>query len=98
VLTPAESSRLAPILPFFNSKVIGICIRKTEQLKVEFRDGQILEVDPRDLCEAWELGCSTIGLLLVCSPGARCPSFGRPTVQAKAQSRSGEVMHSIGPS
>jgi hypothetical protein len=68
-LTPSESPSLAPILPLFNAKVIGVAIRKTGQLKVEFGDGQSLDVDPDDSYEAWQLGCSSIGSLLVCSPG-----------------------------
>ncbi len=73
-LTPSEPSSLAPILPFFNFKVIGISIQKTGQLKVEFGDEHTLEVSPDDCYEAWELGCS-VGLMMVCSPGGKVSLF-----------------------
>ena len=74
-ITPSESSSLAPILPFFNAKVIGVVIQKTGQLKLRFGDGHILEVDPDDSYEAWQLGCPSIGSMLVCSPGGKVSIF-----------------------
>jgi hypothetical protein len=82
-LTPSESSSLAPILPLFNAKVIAIAIQKTGQLTVEFGDGHILEVDPDDSYEAWQLGCSS-GFMLVCSPGGKVSFFQQTGRSAKA--------------
>lgn len=67
LLTPDDSSSLGPVLPLFNAKVVGLAIRKTGQLKVEFGDGCSLEVCPDESYEAWQLG-SSIGFMLVCSP------------------------------
>jgi hypothetical protein len=74
-LTPSESPSLAPILPLFNAKVIGVAVQKTGQLKVEFGDGCTLEVGPDDSYEAWQLGCSPIDVMLVCSPGGNVSFF-----------------------
>ena len=73
-LTPGETSTHAPILPFFNAKVIGIAIQETGHLKVEFTGNRFLEIDPNDRYEAWELGCS-IGFKLICSPGGSVAVF-----------------------
>lgn len=78
LLTPSESSSLVPILPFFNAKVIGVAIRKTGQLEVEFGNGHSLEVHPDDSYEAWQLGCSSIGSMFVCSPGGEVSLFQQP--------------------
>lgn len=81
-LIPGEPSSLAPILPFFNAKVVGIAIQKTGQLKVEFGNKWNLKVSPDDSYEAWELGCS-IGLLFVCSPGGAVSLFSKPQRSVK---------------
>jgi hypothetical protein len=73
-LTPAKTSSLAPVLTLFNAAVIGVSIRKTGQLKVQFGDGRWLEVGPNDAYEAWQLGGST-GFMLVCSPGGNVSIF-----------------------
>jgi hypothetical protein len=77
VLTPAEPSTLAPVLPLFNTVVTSIAIRNTGQLRVQFGDSRSLQVDPDDAYEAWQLGCS-IGLMLVCSPGGKVSIFKQP--------------------
>jgi len=82
-LTPSEPSSLAPILPLFNAKVIGVGMQKTGQLKVEFGDGHTLEVDPDDSYEAWQLGCSS-GSMLVCSPGGKVSFFQQTERPTKA--------------
>jgi hypothetical protein len=74
LLNPEESSSLAPALPLFNAKVIGLSIQQTGHLKVQFGDGRLLEVNPDDAYEAWELGCS-IGFMLVCCPGGGVAFF-----------------------
>ena len=83
LLTPAEPSSLAPVLPLFNARVTRVAIRKTGQLKVEFGDGRTLEVDPDDKYEAWQIACS-MGFMLVCSPGGNVSVFkeAEPRVQA----------------
>jgi hypothetical protein len=73
-LTPADSSSLAPMLPFFNTKAAGVAIQKTGQLRVDFGADRFLEVDPDGAYEAWQLSCST-GIMLVCSPGGSVSLF-----------------------
>jgi hypothetical protein len=73
-IVPAETASVAPILPFFNAKVVGIDIRKTGQLIVEFKDGHVLEVHPDNSYEAWQLSCSP-GVMLICSPGGKVSLF-----------------------
>jgi hypothetical protein len=68
LLTPADSASLGPVLPLFNTEVVGLAIRKTGQLKVEFGNGCSLEVYPDESYEAWQFG-SSLGFMLVCSPG-----------------------------
>ena len=75
VLRPAETSTLAPILPFFNARVTGVAIRSTGALKLYFRGGPTLEVDADPNYEAWQLASSTMGLLFVCSPGGAVSLF-----------------------
>jgi hypothetical protein len=77
-LTPNESHSLAPVLPLFNAKVAGVAIQKTGQLQVEFGDGRTLLVEPDKSYEAWQLGCSSLGFLLVCAPGGDVCFFPEP--------------------
>lgn len=83
LLIPEEPASLAPILPLFNAKVIGIRIRKAGKLKVDFGNDLLLEVNPHEKYEAWQLGCSSIGLLLVCSPGGPVSVFRQPNRPGK---------------
>jgi Family of unknown function (DUF6188) len=73
-LTPGKSPTLAPILPLFNSKVLGITVRKTGLLQVEFGNNGTLEVDPNDHYEAWQMGILP-GVLFVCAPGGAVSLF-----------------------
>jgi hypothetical protein len=73
LLTPEKTPTVAPILALFNSVVIGVAVKKTGQLKVEFQDGHSLEVDPHEQYEAWQIGCSAG--LLICSPGGLVSFF-----------------------
>jgi len=75
LLRPSEPSSLAPILPVFNARVIGVAVQKTGQLKVEFGDGRTLEVDPDDAYEAWHLGCPPIDVMFICTPGGNVSFF-----------------------
>lgn len=75
VLRPGEPSTLAPILPFFNATVTGVSIRSMGALRMEFSGGPTLEVDPDPMYEAWQLASSTMGFLLVCSPGGAVALF-----------------------
>lgn len=75
-LTPSQPSSLAPILPLFNAKVLGVSVQKTGKLKVEFADGFILEVGPDGRYEAWQLGCSPpVECMFVCGPGGSVSLF-----------------------
>ena len=74
LLTPANPSTLAPVLPLFNRKVVTATIRKTGQLKVEFGGGYTLQVEPDNSYEAWQLGCS-LGFMVVCAPGGSVSVF-----------------------
>ncbi len=74
LLTPAKSASLAPILSFFNAPVRSIAIRKTGRLALSFGDGTLLEVEPDDAYEAWQLGGSG-SFLLICSPGGEVSAF-----------------------
>ncbi|HVZ40375.1 MAG TPA: DUF6188 family protein [Candidatus Kapabacteria bacterium] len=73
-LNPAEPASLAPILPLFNTEVVSVVIRFTGELQVQFGSGYILEVDPSDSYEAWQLGCS-IGVMFVSAPGGKVSFF-----------------------
>ena len=42
---------------------------------MEFSGGPTLEVDPDPMYEAWQLASSTMGFLLVCSPGGAVALF-----------------------
>jgi len=83
-LNPSESSSLAPILPFFNTKVIGVAIQKNGRLRVEFGDGHTLEVDPDGSYEAWQLSCTSIACVLICAPGGEVSFFRQPERPTKA--------------
>jgi len=76
VLTPGETASLAPILPLYNAKVIGVIIDKTGKIIVEFENGYLLEVTPDEKYEAWQIGCPIgSGVLLVCAPGGEVALF-----------------------
>jgi hypothetical protein len=79
LLIPGESSSLAPALRLFNAKVTGLSVQLTGHLKVQFGDGRLIEVNPDDAYEAWELGCS-IGFLMVCCPDGHVSYFSERTV------------------
>ena len=66
-LIPEETSSLCPILSTFNCSVIDITIRKTGHLVLHFADDRLLEVDPDEKYEAWQL--TSKNLMLVCKPG-----------------------------
>ena len=75
-LRPRHYSTLAPILPFFNATVTGISNSKRRE-----RSEWNSVVDPHSksipnpMCEAWQLASSTMGFLLVCSPGGAVALF-----------------------
>jgi hypothetical protein len=74
VLTPAESSSLAPILTVFNRPLRTIRISNSGLLTARFGEGRLLEVESHDKYEAWQLG-SSLGFLFVCSPGGKVSLF-----------------------
>lgn len=80
LLIPAEPASLAPVLALFNLDVDGMTIQRRGQLKIAFRGGHSLAVDPDERCEAWQIGCPSIGsgVLLVCPPGGEVTVFQRP--------------------
>lgn len=75
-MNPEDPRSLVAILPFAQgAKVAHISIRKTGQLQLEFESGSSLEVNPQQRFEAWQLGSSSIGLLMVCAPGGSVALF-----------------------
>jgi hypothetical protein len=76
VLTPEQPTSLAPILPYFNASVGSVVVVSNGQLRMEFRSGSILQVDPNDRYEAWQLGCPNC--LLICKPGGGVAIFMEP--------------------
>lgn len=74
-LEPEKSLSLAPILPFHCAKVHRMDIENTGKLRVEFGQGEVLEVAPHPQYEAWHLGCS-LGFQMICAPGGKVAIFG----------------------
>jgi hypothetical protein len=74
VCSPEKPASLAPILPLVNARITGVLAQKSGWLRVEFDSGRSLEVAPNESYEAWQLG-SSIGFLLVCSPGGGVSFF-----------------------
>lgn len=66
-LLPESAKTLAPILPFFNRKVLSIEIAKSGKLCIEMEDDSSLEVEPDDAYEAWQIFGDNIQI--ICVPG-----------------------------
>ena len=86
VLIPAEPTSLSPILAPINTEIVGISIQKTGQLRVIFGNGHSLTVDPDEMYEAWQIGCPSCGLLLVCSPGGEVSVFQKNVLKRSRRS------------
>jgi hypothetical protein len=75
LLIPGEPKSLSPVLGLFNAEVAAISIQRSGHLKIRFGDGLSLTVDPDEKYEAWQIGCPSIGILLVCCPGGDVSIF-----------------------
>jgi hypothetical protein len=76
-LIPDQATSVSPILPFFNGSVTSLTVAKAGKLVARFGNGAVLEIEPDEAYEAWELACSigTTKYLLVCSPGGKVALF-----------------------
>jgi Family of unknown function (DUF6188) len=83
LLVPEQTTSLAPILASFNVPVANIRIGKKGHLRLEFLGGSLLDVDPDEAYEAWQIECSIAkrGLMFVCMPGGEVVSFRDPNVR-----------------
>jgi hypothetical protein len=78
VFVPEDTQSLAPILRLFNTEVIGINIKKTGKLTIEFERSCVLEVAPDQSYEAWQVSClggNEEEIMLVCGPGGKVTLF-----------------------
>jgi len=77
ILMPDQTLTLTPILGFFNSPVASIKIEKKGHLQVKFHEDCILEIEPHEMYEAWQVECSGTGgdSMFVCSPGGEVALF-----------------------
>jgi hypothetical protein len=75
-----QSPTLAPILRFFNAEVTAIEIQRAGQLTIRFVDDSLIEVEPNEAYEAWQVGISSRqgDYLLVCAPGGEIVLFQEP--------------------
>jgi Family of unknown function (DUF6188) len=70
---PQEPS-LAAILPLVNARIETVAVRDTGRLRIAFGNGYLLDVEPDERYEAWQLSPSR-GFMLVCSPGGKVSLF-----------------------
>jgi hypothetical protein len=77
LLDPKDKPTLAPILSYFNAKVINVAAKETGQLTLHFGNGDVLIVEPVEQYTAWEMECSIngTGTSLLCMPGGGVGSF-----------------------
>ncbi|HEX2217227.1 MAG TPA: DUF6188 family protein [Gemmatimonadales bacterium] len=75
LLDPEEARELAPALGLLGVGLRSIRVRRTGELRVEFADDSVLEVEPHPTFEAWEIsgGESLAGLAYLCGPGGGSP-------------------------
>jgi hypothetical protein len=73
IANPADPASLCPLLSLFGLSVANAYALKDGTLKVEFKENIVLQIDPDDKYEAWELASSEglNGLKLVSLPGGR---------------------------
>jgi hypothetical protein len=92
LLTPEQTTTLAPVLKFFNSAVNHMSIERIGNIRVNFREGSALNIAPHDTYEAWQVGYSNQGenLLLVCAPGGEVACY-RDTDSANRIERSDQL-------
>jgi hypothetical protein len=74
-LDPDHARQLAPALALLGLELRSIRVRRVGDLRVEFADGTVLEVEPHPAYEAWEIsGVDRLaGLAYLCGPGGGSP-------------------------
>jgi len=75
LLVPEDTTTLVPVLSLFNTEVRRVEIRRNGQLSIDFGEGRGLRVPADPTYEAWELGGSALGFMLVCPPGGDLSLF-----------------------
>ena len=72
-LVPNDYPTLGPALVLFTRAVARIDASRRGQLTVRFADGCVVDVEPDQAYEAWQI--TTPGLQLICQPGGNVAVF-----------------------